>query len=404
MNELALFFIILFAGILFSSLFNRLNLPWVLAIIVAGVVVGPYGFNVFQNTPTVEFFGQVGLVFLMFMAGLEIKFSGFSGYRKDISVLTALNAGFPFVIGLGVGWLFGYGWQSMLLIGIIFISSSIAVIVPSLQAHKLIKTRTGSTILSSTIIQDILSLVLLSVVLQASDQITPLPLPAFYTILFVLLLGLRLLISRLHRMLTSPQLKSNKLMRGLKKFFDMRGRNMDDHFQRELRFVFIALLAVVILFEFLGLHPIIAGFFAGLIFAEFITSDLLKAKLNVISYGLFIPVFFIIIGAQADISIITKTGGALSLIIVIVLASMGAKFISGFIAGKLRKRRTQDALYMGAATMPQLSTTLATAFAGLELGIIDERLITAFVILSIITTLTSSLLTRYLAGRVSVAK
>ena len=118
----------------------------------------------------------------------------------------------------------------------------------------------------------------------------------------------------------------------------------------------------------------------------------MKEKLHVISYGLFIPIFFVIIGASTDISVFTTNGGPLLIIGAILIGSIGSKFISGFIAGKLSGFENKESALIGSSSIPQLSTTLAVAFVARELNLFDDSLITAMVVLSTVTTLVGPLL------------
>ena len=177
------FFLILLATVLFAAAFRKFHLPWVLALITAGVVIGPHGLQQAEVTPTMSFLSQIGLIFLMFMAGLETKFDSFKKLKYDISWLSALNSIIPFAAGVTLGYVFDLSLTASLLIGIIFMSSSIAVIIPTLDSLNLSKTKLGKSIVASTIIEDVLSLVLLSILLQSVNPVTALPLPSFYFIL-----------------------------------------------------------------------------------------------------------------------------------------------------------------------------------------------------------------------------
>lgn len=376
MEEFFPFFLILFAGVFFSEIFRKLHLPWVIALIIGGIIIGPHVLNVFEADDTIIFFGQIGLVFLMFMAGLETKLSTFKESRRSITRLSFINGSFPFLVGLGIGFFFGYGWVASLLLGIIFVSSSIAVVIPSLEASGVLGTRLGKAIVASTIVEDVMSLVLLSILLQSINPVTTLPLPFFYILLFVSLFALRWVIPKIEW------------------FFSSRLQGPKDLFRQELRSVFVILMGTVVIFEFLGLHPIIAGFFAGLVLSNSIGSDLLKEKLRTISYGIFIPIFFILIGMQANIAIFGQLSGAFLFVAVIVFGSIFSKFISGWIGGRVSGFTSNESLLIGSSTIPQLSTTLAVVFMGAELGLLDQKLVTAMIALSIITTLVGPILIR----------
>lgn len=368
MDDLLSFLILISAGLFLSEVFRRFHLPYVVALVVTGMLIGPYGFNVISSPNGVfDFLGSIGLVFLMFMAGLEIKLSNFSKIQGNVAKISLFNGLIPFAVGFLIGSYFGYGVLASFLLGIIFISSSIAVVIPSLEANKLLGSKIGKVIVSSTVVEDGFSLILLSIVLQAINPTTFLPLPLFYILLVFLLIALKFIIPKADE-------------------FFFSGRRKDDVFEQELKFIFVVLLGTVILFELLGMHSIIAGFFTGLVLSDRIKSKELKDKLHALSYGLFIPVFFIIIGMNTDMGVFVGVSGALFLTLAILIGSMGTKFISGWIGGRLSGFNSSESSLIGAATIPQLSTTLAVAFVGFEFDILDHRLITAMVILSVVTT------------------
>jgi Kef-type K+ transport system membrane component KefB len=382
MEEFYPFFLIIFAGVFFSMVFRRMHFPWVVGLILGGIIIGPHVLDILKLTPTVEFIGQMGLIFLMFMAGLETKFSNFRGFQGRLLWLSFINGAIPFAVGVGLAFLFGYGWIPALLVGIIFVSSSIAVVIPSLERYALLDTRLGQSVVMTTVIQDIISLILLSLVLQSVSPVTTLPLYIFYPLVIATLALLRFFIPRVSR------------------FFTRAAQNTEDLFQQEFRAVFLILIGTVIAFELLGLHPIIAGFFTGLILSGSIASPLFKEKIRTISYGIFIPTFFIIVGAQTDVSVLWESQGVVALVAAIVGGSIMSKFLSGWIGGKMVGFNSDQSLLFAVSSIPQLSTTLAVAFASLSLGFIDQKLITAMVTLSIVTVMVSPTLMNLLGSRI----
>lgn len=385
MNEFYPFFLIIFAGVFFSIVFRRINVPWVVALIFGGIIIGPHVTNLVKVTPALEFIGQIGLVFLMFMGGLETKLSSFREFKSGLLWLSFVNGAVPFFVGLGIGFLFGYGWTSSLLISIIFVSSSIAVVIPSLERYGLLSTRLGQSVVMTTIIQDVASLIMLSLFLQTISPITKLPLYIFYPLLFGVLIIFRLLLPRIYR------------------FFSRQIKDERDIFQQEFRSLFLILIGTVIVFELLGLHPIIAGFFTGLVLAGSVTNEALKGKIRTISYGIFIPTFFVIIGTQTDITIFGEAQTTLPLVLAIIIGSVLSKFLSGWVGAKMIGFSSDQSLLFGVSSVPQLSTTLAVASAAFILGFIDHQLITSMVVLSVITTLISPTLMVILGNRIKKA-
>ena len=321
----------------------------------------------------------------MFMAGLETKFSSFNGFKKQLVFLSFINSVIPLVVGVLIALAFGYSMTIALLVGVIFVSSSIAVVIPSLEKFGILHTRLGQSVVMTTVLQDIASLIMLSMILQNLDPITKLPLYIFYPLLFFILITFKILLPK------------------AKWLFTVGVNGTKDLFQQEFRSMFLLLIGTVVVFELLGLHPIIGGFFAGLVLADSVTNPTIKDKIHAISYGVFIPTFFVLIGAQTDISVFYQVVGILPLIIAIILGSVLSKLISGWIGGRMVGFDSKQSLLFGISSVPQLSTTLAVAFTAFTLGLIDEKLLTAMVTLSVVTTIVSPTLMNIFSGKMQKA-
>ncbi len=385
MQEFLPFFLVVFVGVFISMVFRRVHVPWVVGLILGGMLVGPHALDILPISPTVDFLGQLGLIFLMFMAGLETRLDQFKKFEKELVWLAFINGAVPFITGIILAFLFGYGLLSALLVGIIFVSSSIAIVIPSLEQFKLLDTRLGQSVVMTTVLQDIASLILLSIVLQSVSPVTSLPLVIFYPLVIGLLFLARYLI---------PKIEA---------FFIQTSHRGKDLFQQEFRATLLILIGMVIGFELLGLHPIIAGFFAGLILSDTIKEDGLKDKIRTISYGIFIPVFFIIVGAQTDLDVFLDFSNMIGLVAAIILGSVLSKLVSGWIGARFVGFNSDQSMLFAISSVPQLSTTLAVAFASLTLGVIDQRLITAMVALSIVTVIVSPALLNIFGRRIKAS-
>jgi Kef-type K+ transport system membrane component KefB len=380
MVELLSFFIVLIAGVIITGFFNRINIPWVVALIFGGIIIGPHGLGVFEANETIEFIGQIGVVFLMFMAGLETPLSELKKSSKKVGILALFNASIPFVVGLLIGFAFGFTLVASILIGVIFISSSIAVIIPTLESSRLLESSIGKTIVAATVLEDAVSLVLLAIILQSVNPITFLPLPLFYILLVLVMVFMRWTIVRIEK-------------------YMIKERGKTDMFRSEVRTIFVILLGTVIIFEIIGLHNIIAGFFAGLVLSDTVRSKLIKERLRTISYGVFIPVFFVIIGTKTDLSVFSDVGAIVLLVLAIVIGLIVSKIVSGYIGARFAGFSKDSAKLAGVATIPQLSTTLAVAYSGVSFGILPERLITAMVVLSLVTVVIAPILVKMVAKK-----
>ncbi|SRR6056297_824386 len=386
MDQLLPFFLIVFCGVFFSMLSIRTHIPWAVMLIIGGFLLGPSAFDVVAVDETISFIGQIGLIFLMFMAGLETRLTHFRDFKADLFWLAFVNGAVPFVAGFSLVLALGYEFTTALIVGIIFISSSIAVVIPTLEVRGILHTKLGQSVVVTTVLQDIASLVLLSLLLQTVRPVTDVPLYVFYPVLLGVLVALRLVIPKLRAWLMEVTADAPAL------------------FQLEFRSTFLILIGTVLAFELLGLHPIVAGFFSGLVLADSITSKVLKDKIKTISYGVFIPTFFVVIGLQTDVRELVGVQTAIPIILLMIVTLVGAKYVSGYLAARAVQYKPLAAKLFAATSLPQLSTTLATAFVAFNLGIIDQILLTGLVLLSVTTVLLSPFLINRLADRLEQEK
>jgi Kef-type K+ transport system membrane component KefB len=256
-------------------------------------------------------------------------------------------------------------------------SSSIAVIIPSLEEKGLMSSEIGTIIVGSVIIEDVGSLFILSLLLQTANPTTALPLPAFIAIVLLSIVGLKSILPRIEA-----------------EFFKRKART---GFEEKLQFVFILLMSVAVYFEFLGMHAIVAGFLVGLILSESIRHEHIEAKLHAFSYGIFIPFFFLLVGIETDLTVFQKAGDALILTLAMTGGLVSSKVLSGILAGRILGFSGKKNLLMGFASIPERSTSLTVAFTALELGLLDSSIQVGIVFLSIVTVLIAPLVVGKLA-------
>ncbi|MDZ7726259.1 MAG: cation:proton antiporter [Candidatus Campbellbacteria bacterium] len=368
MSPFSSFFLILLVAVIFSQIFTRMKIPWVVSLIIGGIILGPSGLDMFEPDQTIEFLATIGLVFLMFMAGLESRLTSTKGMKKRLVLTSLLIGAVPALTGIAITLAFGYEMETAVLMGIIFMSSAIALLIPQLQSQKIIGTDIGRVLVGSAVTVDALSLVLLSIYLQSVTT-------SFSPITLLMYGGLVVLIAFIGWLIPKVRWLA----------FSVRQPVEQDLFEKELRFIVLVLIGFVVLFEVVGLHSIIAAFFAGLVLSGTVKNSLIKAKLHAISYGFLVPVFFVVIGAQTDLSVFGEGFGALFLTVSIVVGLIASKTFSGWLAGRLGEFSNREGVFLGVASMPQLSTSLAVAFLGFGEGLLDQSLLAAIIALSIVT-------------------
>lgn len=379
------FFVALAAALLFSSTLRRFKIPWAIALIFTGVIIGPYGLDWFELDDTVLFLSEIGVIFLMFLAGMETRISAIRPVLRDASIVATVSGIVPALVGVAIGLGFGYGWDTALILAIIFMSSSFAVVIPTLEARGLLQTRLSRVIVASTMLQDIASLILFAVLLQFITPESWVPIPALISAGVMAAAGgylLRHYFSHLQAWFQHLRQKESHE-------FEL--------FEQELTLTVVILVGAAIVFEILRMETIVGAFFAGILIAEITRSQILEHKVHILGYGIFIPIFFVSVGAWVELSIFQdELWLILPLTAAIVLGSALTKFISGWAAAKVLGYSGLQSSLIGVTSIPQLITTLAVLLVAQNLELLPPEVVTAVVILSVVTVVASPLITNRL--------
>lgn len=364
---------ILAFGLIIPELFRKFKLPYVTSLILIGAVLGPNTLGYIKSDEIIEFFGFLGSAFLMLMAGLAIEPKHFDKLGKKIGFMAACNSLIPFATGVAITRFFGYDWVTSLIIGTIFMSSAVAIVISSLKEAELTRFKIGESITSAAVLEDVASLLLLALILQKISPILPFSLPAYVVILITSIILLKFIIPRLAA------------------WFDT---HITVHKEEEdqLRLVIVILFAALVYFSAIGVHALIAAFIVGIFLAHNITSHNLYDKLHTICYGLFVPVFFVVVGTKMDLSIVTELTAQNAVVWAIIAGSIISKVVSGYASAALSGFSRAESALFGIASTPQLTTTLAVTYAAVELGLIDTALTTAVLLLSIVTTMVAPII------------
>jgi len=408
---------------------RRWHVPSVVAIMAVGILIGPHGIGLLgwiaEVMPSdvdaqalrnvVDALGFLGLVFLMALAGAETDLRMLANEKRAVTALSVLTFAIPAAAGYGVYVLFDGAPEHRLSAWVyasLFASHSIGIVFPVIREMGLVRSRFGIAVLSSTVITDILSLVLLAVcvqlqTLQAGVDAPPslsllgsLGLPAlgaWFTPCFVLLIALFIAAV----MLTVPLL------------WRMAGALLPRGDETKVTFFLLVVLAIVLAGELIGVNLIVGAFVAGMAAARApgwqLGGKALHNKLEAVGFGLVIPFLFLSVGFHADLGVFfglgegAATGRSLLIALATVTGLVGSKVFSGWLAMRLSGFGNRQGLCAGLMTVPQLSATLAAAAVALSLKLLDETFFNAIVVLSLATTLPIPMLVRLLISRSGVA-
>ncbi len=353
---------------------ERLRLPGLVGIVLGGMLVGPFVLDWIHREGVVESLGELGLLFLMFLAGLELDLDEFQRNRKPALTFGALTFTLPFVLGLLLVLPFGYGLATAALYGSLWASHTL-IAYPIVQERKLTRHRAVGMASGGTVITDTLALFVLAVVVGSveSDERSA-------VILVKLLLGLAVL--AVYCAFLLPRI----------------GRWSLAHLGQgpvpTFLFLLAALTSAALLADRMGLEGIVGAFFAGLALNRLVSSRAEdKEHFEFIGAALLVPFFLLSTGMLLDPRQFTELTvlaiAALSLAIVLV-GKATAAYVSGRRSGF---ERSEIKLVFG-LTVAQAAATLAAVTIGTEAGIFDENLLSATLVVVLATVIVSSIVTR----------
>ena len=376
-------FAILLAVILsVPVLFERLRLPGLVGLLVAGIILGPHSFQVLSSDdPIIQLLSDVGLLYLMFVAGLEIDMEQFQKMKYRSAGFGSLTFFLPLLTGIGVGYFSGFPWVGSVLLGSLIASHSLLT-YPILSQFGVTRNGAVITTLGATIFTDIGALLVLAVCVSISGG-------NFST---GSLLGL----------LISLGLYAIAILVGFNRlgqfFFQRSDNNQGNQFLFILLVIFIAAFGA----EIIGVEKIVGAFLAGLAVNEVVGNSPVKEKIVFVGTVLFIPVFFVDIGLLIDVPAFVSNPQALGFAAVIVGALLISKFLAAAIAKFLYGYDRQEMLTMWGMTLPQVATTLAAALVGNRAGLIGEDVLNSVVVMMLVTSALGPLLVRQTAKGLSL--
>jgi len=389
--EIWLFFITVFAVIVLSPPLARwLRVPAITIQIIFGIILGRSVLDIIKvaEVPAADFLGQLGLVLLMFLAGFELSGKTMRKEKKPTILMFFTTGIFPCLVGVAVALALGLraprdgSWLTpCVLMGALFTSSSVAVIVPVVKELERTATekvrRIFRQILGSTILMDIFSLLLVTVVISLVVSKGPSDLIVFVSLLTVFLIAV---------MYVLPRFAGSILGRGK---FDEEALN------RQVGLLIFVIVFFVAVAEALNIHAIVGAFLVGMGLANVSIKERTIQRIRFLGFGLFVPVFFFRLGLDIDLRVLAS-GGTLWLPTVIVLGLVFSKMIGGVVSGKLLGYSTVDSLAIGLTKVPQLTATLAAGVVGHQIGVFTDEVLASVVTLSVVTTLIGPVVTRNL--------
>lgn len=379
----AIFCVVLVIMLAAPYLAERLRLPGIVGLALAGILVGPKALNLIALDSTIEFLGNIGLMYVFFVAGVEIDLTQLRKERASTLLFYAFTFGLPFAVGITTGLtIFGMGFLSALLFGCIF-SSYTLISYPIVSKLGLTRQRAVVAAVSAVILTDTTTMLILGAVARATHgggnwiewlrMIIPVAVWAAGSILLV------------------PRIA------GL--FFKKVKPDGTIEFVFALALVFLCAFTSRIA----GLEPIIGAFVAGLLLNRFIPdSGVLMNRVRFAGNSLFIPFFMVYIGVLADPRALAEHPSTLIFALAMVALNIASKWLAAEGAGRLLGFTFHERNMLFGLSVNHAAAVLAAALVGFKLGLFDQAVLNGAIFLIIASCLIGPMATQR-AGRALAA-
>jgi Kef-type K+ transport system membrane component KefB len=364
-SPLAVFALLLGLSVLVPPLVRRLGLPDLVGLLAAGVLVGPHALNwISSGSETVRLLSDVGVIYLLFIAGLEIDLAEFARIRQRSFRFGLLTFALPMLAGLLLGLGFGYSLLSSVLLGSI-LSSHTPLGYPIVRDYGAVGEESVLVAIGGTIFTDIAALVVLALTvglgkgaMAASGAMALLLKVGLYAVLVVVV------IQRLGRPLVRRSVNNDSQL-----------------FVLVLLAVFLAALAA----ELAGVEKIVGGFLAGLAVNAVLPPGRVKEQVIVVGASLFIPVFFIDLGLLLNLPAFWRTLASSLFAAGLIASLIASKGLAAWWAGRLYHYRGAQVLTLWSLSLPQVAATLAATFVGFRAGLLDEQVLNSVLAMMVVT-------------------
>lgn len=362
---------------------RRFKMPQVVGALLAGLIFGPAVFNIITETEYIKMTAEIGVIVLMFSAGMETDVRELKRSGKAALIIATLGVIVPLAGGFAVAWFFNREGMiapdsslsvgpllQNIFIGVILTATSVSITVETLKELGKLRTRSGSAILGAAVIDDILGIIALTIITSLADSsvniwVVLLKIVGFFA--FAILAGY--LFYKFFTSWTNDK-------------FDMQRHVI-------ISFVFCLLLSFVAE-HFFGVADITGAYIAGLIISMTAKERYIEARFNTLSYLYLSPMFFASIGLNVKLD--NMSGMVILFAVVLTIVAILSKIIGCGLGAKLCKYENYQAVRIGVGMVSRGEVALIVANKGKELGMMSDTLMGPIVIVVIITTIVAPIL------------
>jgi Kef-type K+ transport system membrane component KefB len=384
---LAALALVIVAAKLGGILSNSLRQPVVLGELLMGLILGPTFLNVFgldyfhqaHVTEALHEFGELGVIFLMFAAGLEVHFSDFVKMGRPAIWVGVLGVIAPITMGALTVLAFGHDLPSALFVGIVLAATSVSISAQTLMELGQLRSREGLTLLGAAVVDDVLAIAVLSVFVALALEGT------------TNLLGLAWILIRIVIFLVGAFLVGTWLL-------PRTARWVEDHNLPISEPVVSLVVASILIFAWAsevvgGVAAITGAFIVGVALSTSSVKDTIERGTHTLAYAFFIPIFMVSIGLMADLRSL-GSGSGLWLALAVSVIAIVSKFVGAGLGAKLGRLAWPEAIRVGVGMISRGEVGLIVAGVGLNAGLLDATGFASMVLMVLVTTLATPPLLR----------
>ena len=370
--------IILLSTKLFGLFTRRLQMPQVVGALLAGLLLGPTFLNILHETDFIAKMAELGVILLMFTAGMETDVKELKRTGKSSLVIAAFGVIIPLVGGFLAAGIFSDTLAEAtkiemlrnIFIGVVLTATSVSITVETLREMGKLKSPAGTAILGAAIIDDILGIIILTIIMGfASDGVS--------------MMGIVFRIGGFFVFAVVSGLIFNKIF-----------AHMTEKYGRKRRVpiygLILCLMFAYIAEEFFGIADITGAYLAGIIIANLGSHDYINEKVEITSYMLFSPIFFASIGIKTAIE--TMNFSILIFALVLLAIAILTKVVGCGIGARIMGYSKEDALRIGVGMVSRGEVALIVASKGMSVGLITEQAFAPLIMVVLVTTLITPIL------------
>ncbi len=352
----------------------RLGQPAVLGKLIVGIVLGPAVLGWIQNGEFIHYISEIGVLLLMFIAGLETDLDQLRKNWKSAFAVAVGGIILPFIGGFAIGEMFGFAYHSALFMGIILSATSVSISVQVLKDMNKLNSREGSTILGAAVVDDILVVILLAVLMSffgTGAEVSLGLLIGKKVLFFVVAIGAGwFLVPWVMKWLAPLRVTEATITAAL-----------------------VICFAFAYFAERMGMAGIIGAFAAGIAISQTPFKHTVEEKLEPIAYSIFVPVFFVSIGLSVSFA---GVGSQIGFVIALTFVAIVTKMLGGGLGARLTGFNNRSSAIIGSGMISRGEVALIIAATGLQSGLLLPEYFTSVIIVVIVTTLVTPPLLKYM--------